>query len=336
MLSVWCPTCAKHTYFLDDEGSQYVLCSACGQKYLLPSAPLLPPFQLGAPLTYSQPLPTVDMDFVPVATFQPVQATSRSSLFLTIAASCVVALILGLSVWGSLRAARTARLRDRAAAEQILSEAEALLAQGKKDEAQLKYEQLSDFVAYRKLHDASLVPLAEAAQSGQEKIDALRRPRQAPAQMNSPQLAIATPAPPVVRDATPVPPPQGQSSNPASDTVSDIEKSARSELSEHQARPSPVVTDPPPAPHLIAEPAPIIARPAIQLVIDPAGPLPSDQQIGQSIQRGVDWLIQQFDPATNDLHEGRNDGRVMHTGMDALAVYALLQCGQAINDPRLS
>ena len=64
--------------------------------------------------------------------------------------------------------------------------------------------------------------------------------------------------------------------------------------------------------------------------------MPTDQQIGDSIQRGVDWLIQQFDSKTYDLREGRNDGRVMHTGMDALAVYALLQCGQAINDPRLS
>ena len=163
----------KHTYFLDDEGSLHALCSACGQKYLLPTAPLLPPFQLGIPHAHSEPLPTADMDAPLPANVEPVPITNlRGRMFWMAAATTVVAVVLGLSIWGSMRAARTARQRDRAMAAQILAQADALLAEGKPDEAQLKYDQLSDYVAYRRLHDASLAPLAVAARTGQQKIEA--------------------------------------------------------------------------------------------------------------------------------------------------------------------
>src|SRR5438270_2535343 len=112
MLSVWCPTCAKHTYYLDDEGSLHALCSACGQKYLLPSAPLLPPFQVGVPHAHSEPLPTADMDPPPAVRFEPVEVqSSRGANLWMAAAFTVVAVVLGLSIWGSMRAARSARQR---------------------------------------------------------------------------------------------------------------------------------------------------------------------------------------------------------------------------------
>lgn len=68
----------------------------------------------------------------------------------------------------------------------------------------------------------------------------------------------------------------------------------------------------------------------------------SDEQIGQSIQRGVNFLVKEFDPATGQLRgdaaagRGRRGGDPFHDGADILCVYALMQCDQAINDPRLS
>lgn len=62
----------------------------------------------------------------------------------------------------------------------------------------------------------------------------------------------------------------------------------------------------------------------------------TDEQIGQSIQAGVDYLLRQFDARTKTIR-GRDTGDESYgAGMDALAVYALLQAGQAISDPRLN
>ena len=61
----------------------------------------------------------------------------------------------------------------------------------------------------------------------------------------------------------------------------------------------------------------------------------SDEQIGQAIQRGVDHLLSRFDPVTHTLG-GTDTSNADGGGPNALAVYALMQCGQAINDPRLN
>lgn len=63
----------------------------------------------------------------------------------------------------------------------------------------------------------------------------------------------------------------------------------------------------------------------------------SDEQIGQAITRGANWLLQQFDPQAMQLRqvEGRPSDVAYVCGQNALAIYALLQCGQAINNPRL-
>jgi hypothetical protein len=57
-----------------------------------------------------------------------------------------------------------------------------------------------------------------------------------------------------------------------------------------------------------------------------------DDQIGRSIDRGVDYLLSQFN---NGELKQTNDNNGMTEGMDALAVYALLQAGEATHDPRL-
>jgi len=95
----------------------------------------------------------------------------------------------------------------------------------------------------------------------------------------------------------------------------------------------------PPVPQAIAKPlpqsAPIIARPPIHAVVEPQEGL-TDAQIGASIKNGVDYLLRQFDPRTYLLPGVLAYPRGTDRGADVLAVYALMQCEQAIDDPRLN
>ncbi|HEV8606847.1 MAG TPA: hypothetical protein VGQ99_15995, partial [Tepidisphaeraceae bacterium] len=65
--------------------------------------------------------------------------------------------------------------------------------------------------------------------------------------------------------------------------------------------------------------------------LKPEGEGITDQEIGESIQRGANYLLNQF---ANGRLVGDNMGR--DPGLNALCVYALLQCGQAVADERLN
>src|SRR5579884_1617557 len=93
------------------------------------------------------------------------------------------------------------------------------------------------------------------------------------------------------------------------------------------------VEEPPPAPQPV-EP-PVVPRAEVRPIVDDTVEL-SDKQIGQSIERGVNFLLPAFNRLTHQLRadiEGSDSNRL---GADILAVYALMQSGKAINDPRLS
>jgi hypothetical protein len=60
----------------------------------------------------------------------------------------------------------------------------------------------------------------------------------------------------------------------------------------------------------------------------------TDEAIGQSIQRGVNFLIAQFQDG--QVHGGAIRNDTYQTGLDALCVYALLQSSYAIKDERLN
>ena len=123
-------------------------------------------------------------------------------------------------------------------------------------------------------------------------------------------------------------------------TVPERPKAPLSAQSPHQR----VTAPPPPAVALPAsrvamdmsparEPSapPSVARADVRPIVeDPSGP--SDKQIGEAIQRGADFLLHQFNPL---LHQLRETGS-FDLGYDVLAVYALLQSGKAVNDPRLN
>jgi hypothetical protein len=61
----------------------------------------------------------------------------------------------------------------------------------------------------------------------------------------------------------------------------------------------------------------------------------TDEQIGTAIQKGVNHLLARFDPQTHTL-QGNDVSSADGGGPNALAVYALMQASQAINDERLN
>jgi hypothetical protein len=109
---------------------------------------------------------------------------------------------------------------------------------------------------------------------------------------------------------------------------------------------TPPPSEPPPPPPVTAPeirvptPSPIATAPtAPQRVAGPVPqPLPmpvslmNDKQVGETISRGAHCLINGFDPVTHAIPA---DATIMH-GVNALAIYALLQCNDAIDDPELN
>jgi hypothetical protein len=71
----------------------------------------------------------------------------------------------------------------------------------------------------------------------------------------------------------------------------------------------------------------VLQRPLVHPGVEQAAGI-TDRQIGQAIQKGADFLVKQF-------HDSQLNAGEYHDGLDSLAVYALLQCGLAIHDPRL-
>src|SRR4051812_6391368 len=78
-------------------------------------------------------------------------------------------------------------------------------------------------------------------------------------------------------------------------------------------------------------------RPLPQPRAMPAG-IVSDAEIEQSIRQAIELLADQFDPRTGQLRGRRvaPSYEAMECGLNALCVYALIQAGQAVNDPRLN
>lgn len=61
----------------------------------------------------------------------------------------------------------------------------------------------------------------------------------------------------------------------------------------------------------------------------------SDAAIEAAIRRGIERLGRAFDPGTHQLDSSNEQFGASTAGMDALCVYALMQGGIAVNDPRL-
>ncbi|HEV8378553.1 MAG TPA: DUF4159 domain-containing protein, partial [Tepidisphaeraceae bacterium] len=84
-----------------------------------------------------------------------------------------------------------------------------------------------------------------------------------------------------------------------------------------------------PAIAMVANQPPLPRPPTRRLKVEDEGI--TDQEIGEAIQRGANFLLTQF----NNGHLA-GEGFRGDPGLNALCVYALLQCGQAVPDERLN
>jgi hypothetical protein len=95
---------------------------------------------------------------------------------------------------------------------------------------------------------------------------------------------------------------------------------------------TPAPAEPSPPPAVTTEPAGVLrvrrSEPPAQII--------TDEEIGAAIQKGVNWMIGQFE---NHKLVSANAGprsNAYHNGMNALCVYSLLQSSYAIKDERLN
>lgn len=102
--------------------------------------------------------------------------------------------------------------------------------------------------------------------------------------------------------------------------------------------PSPTPTPPAPAPTSTSAPAkkpePKIVEGPPPLRLIPKNASISDEEVGEAIRKGVDYLLANFDDNYIKTEFANED--VMRSGQNALALYALLVSSQAIRDGRIA
>jgi hypothetical protein len=218
-----------------------------------------------------------------------------------VAAACIG---MALGLWLVDRLDRSRRASELAQAVRLKDEAQSLADSGRLREAHEKYLDLGALAStHLKDSDAMRQLAGVARQKGQRVYQAL--------------LARPTPAAPL-----PQPPPPATGPSPSAAIVA------------HAALPpSQSATEITPAPE--PAPPPRIPRAPIQPVVEESSEL-SDKQIGTAIEHGVNFLLPAFNRLTHQLRADIQGSDAHREGADILSVYALMQCGRAINDPRLS
>ena len=96
--------------------------------------------------------------------------------------------------------------------------------------------------------------------------------------------------------------------------------------------PPPEVSGPTPREGDRREPLRPAGPPPLRIV--PANAALSDADVGAAIERGVEFLLTQFDG--KELRRDLSPSDAQHEGLNALALYALLHCSQATKDTRIA
>jgi hypothetical protein len=260
--------------------------------------------------------------------------------------------VLLLGTFAILRESDSWDQDHRAAVINLKIKAESLGAAGQLEESQQEYRRLDKLIGGRDIRDPQLKQLIESARIDQDRIyhallaNILERNRPQSRAANATSPATPGPAPSVAPgvaaaqsiatrspEANPAPAPAaaglgGPTSSPRPGPASAGQhEPAAAPASGPAIPPATSPASPTPTPVQAARPAP---RP---LPNDPQ--LLTDDRIGQAIQSGVNYLFTQFN-SRHVLSDVENVDPSWSCGQDSLAVYALLQCGQAISDPRLN
>jgi hypothetical protein len=295
-------------------------------------APVAPPEWAPPPLTGSAPPPppppAPNQDFIehwpvtppassvllPVRRVAPVNLADDSGGRISVLAWSLGAVAVLLAIVGViwiLGHGPSSGAWEQAHREQILSikqDAEQLALAGRTKEAYDKYQELERLVAGQTIEDPYLRGELETSWTRRDALYLMITSGKGA----SPSPSVA--APPATAPSVAEAPPASQPVEPAPIVVEPA--TAPSEQ---------IASTPPPA---TTPSIPVPQRPAVHPVVEQAAGI-TDAKIGQAIKKGADFLIKQFHESQIITEEE------YHDGLDSLAVYALLQCGLAIHDPRL-
>jgi hypothetical protein len=222
----------------------------------------------------------------------------------------------------------------------LKGEAESLAIAGKLAESHAKYRALETLLSGRTIKDARLFDLVDQARVDQSRVYALILQKMGTPSLNAPLAPASTSESGAAETepdaATPMAPPA----------------SARAAATEPAEAPAtqPLAVAMPPAPASTAAPPMNEAPPPSESTASapttdavagrefPPQPASSsritDAMVGAAIAHGVDFLLAQFHDG--EIPGAKDSPAMDAAGLDALAVYSLLQCGRAIPDPRLS
>ena len=322
-----------------------VVCLACGTKFMAPSAeiPLAAP---AAPSPAQSVTVARQVAVAPPAPPTPDRATGQALRFPVMLGLAFVGLVvlLGVVAYTAYRVASGGP--DTSEIEALIEEGRDMASRGNLRDAHAKYREADRLAERLGTEDPKVRALADEARLEQEKVFAVlltRAPEPAPAPPATQQAPATAPAPPTaVANAT------AQDSSAKGKPRPDDGTAAAAAPADPAAEPSPAdagattktvvaaaTTNPSTAPTTSAI---VYKRPPLQPVPEPVTGV-TDEQIGAAIQRGVDHLIPLIDPRRGVLESGDAGGgraEAYVSGLNALVVYALLQCGQAIPDERLN
>jgi len=229
----------------------------------------------------------------------------------------------------------------------IKGEAERLALAGKLAEAHAKYQQIEQRMAGRRIRESAVWDLTERAKADQDRVYSLLLSEMearlvasaaAATRLTTRYIVVGNPPPAEEYPSKLLPATQPaiaattQSANPF-----EILRPLFNRVAEPSPQRSPGV---PVEGAMRSQSRPATqasTQPSRTLAIAPISPpreSVTDEQIGQAIQKGVSFLLQQF--KADQIAVDKQIDKTQLEGMNALVVYALLQSGQAISDPRLN
>jgi len=370
-----CHGCGKHITLAQQDSGKLVMCPACGAGNQAPQltpvyaaesiddarrplaeappiqpppALLMPPPALVAPAPPGQapsaaPASPATRVVPALAQAQPRHAGDDPPRWVWTLLACLCA--AGISVFATAyiytQKQHNWELENRDKLLALNMEAASAAREGRHAEALAKYRELNELVQDRQIKDAFLAEQLAAARSEQQRIYELliqgtrtppARESPAPVPIIAPPPATQ-PAPPRVAIVVPKPDPPKPDPQPVKprDPVVVPGPATQPVVNRIEPTPKPPARVDPPNPRL----AMFRPRPPIR-TFEVISEDITDEQIGAAIRRGADLLLKQFGDAACLPGGGRSGTNEQYPGINALCVYALMQCGQALNDEKLS
>jgi len=374
MMTITCPGCGAPSTVPESEIGMPALCLRCGARYTVPAPIASGPTSSSQATTFSGVLFSSNESLKEVAPDWPEEPTPRAhptqpaagagrsyKLWLPFVALLLAGGVVGAAVIAAVlpltrRTTKSDTVRtepsrpadlarpttdpiDYATARALKEEAESLVISNRLVDAHRKYQELFDRAGDEEPQDPRTRQLLASARTHQERLyDAVlgqlasqpRTPGTAPATAQTGETNATADPPTAVAggNATVAPTPPTPATAPSTNPVASV-PSTQPSIASTQPTTSPTTQ--------VAGTANLpTSRPVVQKKPEPPAEV-SDRQIGQAIRKGVDYLLSQFSPTTHALTTSGNLSDAHAGGENALAVYALLQCGLALpEDQRLS